>query len=86
MEESFIVISSVGSEKKRGGEKRPPPMPKYRKNTPCEIGLTQVIHFNTQKWMCLSFDWLSVYIKGFASGQNVVHRLPVDKRVSFSVS
>ena len=32
MEESFIVISFVVSEKKRA-------MPKYRKNTPCEIGL-----------------------------------------------
>ena len=38
MEEGFIVISFVVSEKKRGGEKRPP-KPKYRKNTPCEIGL-----------------------------------------------
>ena len=38
MEESSIVISFVVSEKKRGA-KNAPPMPKYRKNTPCEIGL-----------------------------------------------
>ena len=39
MEESFIVRSFVVSEKKRGA-KNAPPMPKYRKTTPCEIGLT----------------------------------------------
>ena len=35
MEESFIVISFVVSEKERGGEKHA----KILKNTPCEIGL-----------------------------------------------
>ena len=38
MEESFIVISFVVSEKKSGA-KNAPSMPKYRKNTTYEIGL-----------------------------------------------
>ena len=43
MEESFIVTSFVVSEKERGAKNAPPPMPKYRKNTPCEIGLRNMM-------------------------------------------
>ena len=51
MEESFIVISFIVSEKKRWGEKRPP-IPKYRKNTPCEIGLRLLLLYGDKDHSC----------------------------------
>ena len=52
MEESFIVIFSVVSEKRRGGGEERPPMPKYRKNTPCEIGLNQKSAYLLRHLVC----------------------------------